>query len=120
MNCRLFMAMKANIPVIFKMYKGDNTHLTADSFASHDTDSIAEIDTTATAVTAGANSIAAMPLATDNSKFVQVATQREFETFELVLEADGTTQPIFFVTATMGGTGAADVMVTLNWEEVLL
>ena len=80
--------------------------------------SFMEINESATTFIAPAtlalNSFIACPNECRNVKFDD---DRQLHTYESQVAADGTTQPNIIMTAQVVGTGSADVMLAVNWEE---
>ncbi len=107
-----------SLPVIVTVGFTVEGSMTAESFASHGTGSIAEIDTTATALTFVEVMSTQLIAPGEVARFSQFQSDQvhKYETF---LEGDGTTQTVIAYAAEVVGTGSADVGITLNWEEIL-
>jgi hypothetical protein len=108
-----------NNGTVFRLRSGSSTQLTGASWSSHSGDSVSESDSSATAVSL-ANTHQAFSVVVTNGQsfFLQDSAPKETKTFEIYLQADGTTQPMFCVTAeSLNGT-SADVYVAINWEEL--
>lgn len=108
--------------VLFRAYNtSDNAVLTGEVFAAHSAASITEIDTTATAVTPGtAHLVASWYVPPKSVINAEGNTDPELHEFELFLGADGTTQPMFIITAEVLETGSTAIGVSTAWEEILL
>ena len=123
LNC-MNIGNTGDSPVVFKVRMVDDSAaiLTGESFASHLTISTAEIDTSASSFTDSNSSITALQIfvAADTSKFLTELSPKLVHSFEINLSADESTQPCFLITAEcLTGTNA-DVMVGLNWEELII
>jgi hypothetical protein len=106
-------------PVIFRIRSGLESLLTGEVFVSHLDASIAEIDTTATAVNPLAKVVGSTLLVADESRVTQNIDPRELHTFEIYLYADDLTQPCLIITAECVSATSADVFAAVNWEELL-
>lgn len=106
--------------ILFRVRVGIDAHLTGENFVSLGTDTIAESDVTATAVSNTAAAVTNYAVVADNDLFIKNEENRALHIFELQLQADEVTQPTFIVTAECMNGVSANVMCTLNWEEVLL
>ena len=106
--------------VLFRLYfAGSDATLTNQAFAAHAANSSTEIDTAATAFNpALAQCAATMIVAPGETIYVVDPAPKDLHTFELYLGADGTTQPTVTVTAELISGTTADVMGTVNWEEI--
>lgn len=107
-------------PVLFRVRAGTDASLTGEIFASHGTDSVTEVDTTATGVTpASTKELTSFIIAADETQFNQDIADKTLHTFELTLNGDATTQPVFIITAECLTGTDADVLAIVNWEEIL-
>jgi len=107
--------------VIYRVRVGDSADATSPTWTSHGTSSVTEIDSVMTNVPAG-DSVFSVLVAPDDTETVQYQSPTERNAFELFLGADGTTQPMFFITAEVldGVVGdTALVGMTINWEELI-
>jgi len=106
-------------PVLFRVYAGTDAALTGESFASVNDNSVAEQDTSASSInTSLATKIAQFMVIADQAFYSQVNDDRSLPSYELYLNADGTTQPCFIVTAEVLSGTNADIHIGINAEEV--
>lgn len=106
-------------PVIFRIRIGTDAELTSDMFASHETISMTEVDTSATAITGTTHVLTTTSVAADKTLHIRDTSERTIHVFELFLNADGSTQPVIIITAECVAGTNADVIVAINWEEIL-
>lgn len=109
-------------PCLFRFRGGLPTSLpTAASWADHNTaQSLAQIDTSATAITPASTQLGrSYILQPGETLRVENLQSQEVHTGEIFLNADGTTQPDFYITVEALTTGSSDVHVAINWEEIL-
>jgi hypothetical protein len=108
-------------PVIFRIRGAASAAaLTGDTFSSLNAQSIVEVDQTATAInTAVTYEVSSFVVSGNTTTFIQDLVQDPFlPSFELVLGADGITQPALTVTAECLTGTSADVIVAINWQEI--
>lgn len=106
-------------PVVFRYYQAqDASALTGHAFASANSFSIAELDTSSTALGA-AQIMGDYIVGGGETRHIQTFDARELHTLELFLRADNT-QPVFVVTAELLSGTDADVYFSVNAEEIKL
>jgi hypothetical protein len=108
-----------NNGVLFRLRSGISSALSNASWISHSAESTTEYDITASSANLALTHQSFSAIVTNgNSFFLQDNAPKETKTFELFLLADGTTQPMFTVTAESLNGDNANVYVAINWEEL--
>lgn len=109
-------------PVLFRVRGTNSTNLANASFSSLSSASSVEIDSSATSIIslAATNHTLTQVLSVGESTFNQILSPPEVHEVELFLNADGTTQPCFVVTAEPLVAGNCDIFFNTNWEELVL
>jgi hypothetical protein len=107
-------------PVIFRVRGAFAAALTGTAFSSHNAGSTTEIDQSATAInTALTFEVSSFIVSGNTTTVLQDLVNDPFlQIFELVLGADGITQPELTVTAECLTGTSADVIVSVNWQEI--
>lgn len=105
-------------PVIIRAYSGVDAMLTGSSW-TQGTGSTSETDMSATAI-AGAKLVFSFGCGANATEFFQDSAPRDLHSVELTTFADGATQPMFYLTAEVMGTGTSEINVGFNWEEVII
>ena len=109
------------VPVIIRVqYDGDGFGATAASWANYNTTtSVAQTDVAATAITTTTARTLLTFLVQPGEQSSRLVGDDIGHSFEIVLNADETTQPELYVTIEAIGTGNTDIAVSINWEELL-
>jgi hypothetical protein len=106
-------------PILYRIRACTEAALTNANFVSHGTDSIMEIDKSATALNpAFTLERAAYIVSGGETLFVQNQDVRHLRATEISLNADGVTQPVLLITAECLSGTSADAIALVNWEEV--
>jgi len=97
------------------------TTLTAASWADHSSTSALQVDTSSTAFSGGeiiwANQVINGGELTQNFNIKNI---NDGDDLKLMLNADGTTQPIYSITVQTPDSGSSNVLAIINWKELLL
>lgn len=104
-------------PALIVIGKTLDSLMTNESFTSYAANSIAEIDTSATAVTFG-DVLVSRYIAAGDTVEIDLNSKETVHENEIYLLADGVTQPVI-CWAGQGIGGTTSVLVALNWEEIL-
>jgi hypothetical protein len=108
-------------PVIYRIRGAASAAvLTGPVFNSVDAESTTEYDVAATAINLALTAEVFSAIVSGNStNFIQDLVNDPFlDSFELVLGADGTTQPVLIVTAECLSGTSADFITSINWQEI--
>ena len=113
------LPIAGNLPVQYRVRAATTAQITGGTWGVHAGNSAAELNETITSFGAS-KEVLTYYVAPGNVMPVVATAPRELHSTEIHLDADGTTQPVFFITAkVIGGTGSAMVGAAVNWEEVL-